>query len=236
MHKGYSTNYFVDSFWPEQKCTSVKLGSTCKATMETHYNRRNVQHLANMEDLIVPAARNIVVADVDGCAIHGYTSIINSKCTLQLAPPNMSLQWVLDGTEYGENISYAKQSTCPNNMTIAQYIEFTRIRAGGALQLRNIVRAIHESMDFTSPASFDLLCQALWQVGPLDSADNIVCTCSCCCCSNCGRLCYCCCHISISVIVIIVVVAIIVVVIVNFIHHCSPLPQLLLFVVVNLQY
>jgi hypothetical protein len=157
----------VDSWWP-QSSNFVALGSTVKATMETHLARQDVQSIANLEDLIVPAGRNLTVGTIffESCGINSLHSVLAARCTIELTQHMSELQWVLNSAPNPENQGYATQAQCPPSMTLLQYLEFTRIRAGGELQFVNIVRALHEGMDFTESHTFDLLRQALWQVGP----------------------------------------------------------------------
>lgn len=112
----------------------------------------------------VSSPLSLIIAQVD----------IASKCTMKLTH-NEFLQRMVsdtDGVDY-ENRAYATQCECPEDMSPLQYLEFARIRVGGGLQQFNLVRAIFEHFDFTSPHAFTLLQQALWQVGPM-SAEGLV--------------------------------------------------------------
>lgn len=126
----------------------------------------------------MPAARNLVMAIVTShvsshshCSVTSVVPNVHSLVTIRLQEFNQ-LQWVLDSTEYSENISYATQAECPHGMTLHEYLEFTRIRSGGNLQFTNLLRALHEGMDFTLPHTLDLLVQSLWQVGPPSTDGN----------------------------------------------------------------
>ena len=166
--------YFAVSYWPDvNQKQVVVLGSTCKATMETHFNTKSIL-TCDVQDLIVPAARNWVVGvSSTTFSSHWHTLIddvstdISSYCTIQLSQKE-SLQWVLDSTDHPENQAYATQANCPAGMLLNEYLEYARIRAGGHLQFTNIVRALHEGLDFSKSHTFDLCLQALLQVGPME--------------------------------------------------------------------
>lgn len=149
----------------------MALGSTCKATMDTHYNTKDITTVRDIDELIVPAARNLVVSIYSppvsahsACSVQSLEMNLHSYVTTQLTAYH-KLQWVLD-SEFGENLEYAKQADCPADLTLHEYLEFARIRAGGTLQFVNIVRALQNGMDFSQLHTFELLTQSLWQVGP----------------------------------------------------------------------
>lgn len=170
------TNHLLASWWEKSlQCNKIELGSTVKATLETHFHHKSVLN-GEVDQLIVPAARNLTLGIVSSQFTNGksfrlsdITVNMHLHCTIQLTTMQ-SLQWVLDSTESNENIAYAHQSDCPTGMTPPQYIEFARIRSGGKLQFVNIIRALHEGiLDFTKLHTIDLLLQALLQVGPWDA-------------------------------------------------------------------
>lgn len=141
--------------------------------METHYKIQNILTLSRVEDLVVKAARDLVVGVVKSpLSSHSHCSMGNVEQDLKsYVITNLTtfkqLQGVLNSADNSENETYASQANCPNGMTLQEYIEIAGIRSGGKLQFLNLVRALHTGMDFTRPHTLDLLVQTLWQVGPL---------------------------------------------------------------------
>ena len=166
--------YFAVSYWQDvNQKRVVVLGSTTNATMETHLKKKSILG-CDVQDLIVPAARNWVVG-VSSTTFSRHTDTliddvktdISFYCTIQLSEKR-SLQWVLDSTDHPENQAYATQANCPAGMLLNEYLEYARIRAGGHLQFKNIIRALYEGLDFSKSHTFDLCLQALLQVGPIE--------------------------------------------------------------------
>lgn len=136
--------------------------------------------VASVEDLIVKNAQNLIgivnspLSSHARCSIGTVQQDLQSFVTIKLSTCKQ-LQWVLDSADNPENTAYATQADCPDGMTLREYLEFARIRSGGALQFLNLVRALlHDGMDFTlsytrlagtvSMASWPYFQANLWQL------------------------------------------------------------------------
>ncbi|RPA82425.1 hypothetical protein BJ508DRAFT_325423 [Ascobolus immersus RN42] len=80
---------------------------------------------------------------------------------------NSLASFSLHGTGHTSNEVLAKQSECPLDLGLHEFVAFGNLRAGHRLQLRNIARDLQaQCMNLTAPEVHTLIMQALWQVGP----------------------------------------------------------------------
>lgn len=117
------------------------------------------------------------------CTFHGIfdgiTSHIPTKVesetikkfatlTVENGSPYESLQWTLTGTNHTQNEVLARQSECPQSLTLCEFINFGSLRADGhRLQLRKLYAMIEtESLAFETVSVQGLIMQTLWEVGP----------------------------------------------------------------------
>ncbi|XP_031623226.1 uncharacterized protein LOC116340729 [Contarinia nasturtii] len=78
-----------------------------------------------------------------------------------------SLQWMLIGN-HTQNEVIARQSECPQHLTLGEYNNFGSLRADGhRLQMRKLYALIAtESLSFETQSVQALIMQTLWQLGP----------------------------------------------------------------------
>lgn len=157
------------SRWVKEKAALVKLGSATKPFGRSHYNS-GLHPSSPLSDFVVP----------NGCDAVWWSPASNSYATLDKHDgrsveiglkvpdgPYHALQWTVSGTTHNANEVLCRQSSCPPELGLSEFVTFGSLRAGGHLQLRNILHAISAlSLSFDTPAVGVLLFQALWEAGP----------------------------------------------------------------------
>lgn len=126
-----------------------------------------------------------LVANTSNCIFHAnqkqMPSPITNEAIKNVCEPFKTkdeyvvLQWTLDGTTHTENEVLAKQSTCPENLTISEFKSFGTLRADGhRLQLRKLCAIIEtEALSFEKESVLALIMQTLWECGVKgDTADG----------------------------------------------------------------
>ncbi|KAF9503488.1 hypothetical protein BS47DRAFT_1369498 [Hydnum rufescens UP504] len=99
---------------------------------------------------------------------------VSSRCTMQLPlGPYSSLQYAVTSTSHTSNEVLAKQSECPADISLHEYITFGGIRAGSRIQWLNISREIAaQTLNLNREEVYLLLTQAAWQIGPQSDGEN----------------------------------------------------------------
>lgn len=99
---------------------------------------------------------------------------IRHLCTFRLPEgPYRALQYTLKGTSHTANQVLARQSECPPELQLHEYIAFGLLRSGRRLQWLNMLREIRsQTLTFSSEAVSMLYLQAAWQVGPAGSNES----------------------------------------------------------------
>ena len=98
-----------------------------------------------------------------------------STCSFRLAPPYQSLQWCIEDTLHSEKRAISELSESPAELRLAEFKRFAGVRAGHRLQLLNVLDVLQNhglSFEHTSVAM--LICQTIWQIGPLGGADDLM--------------------------------------------------------------
>ncbi|KAG8950798.1 hypothetical protein FRC03_012736, partial [Tulasnella sp. 419] len=155
---------------PTRHFPRIVLASTTKSFVKSHYKAQKVS-AATEESILVKhglkwtlfdsARSEWVTQQVTQCSLDGY-------CTLQLPPGRyQTLQYAVSGTSHTSNDIMAIQTECPRDVTLHEFMAFTRIRSGPRLQWLNIVSELRAGhLTFQDEAVYTLLRQAIWQVGP----------------------------------------------------------------------
>lgn len=88
-------------------------------------------------------------------------------CTFKVQEEYACLQWTVDSTTHTQNQVLARQSECPQHLSLAEFIQFGSLRADGhRLQIRNLYAAIEtEALAFEKESVLLLILQALWECG-----------------------------------------------------------------------
>jgi hypothetical protein len=97
-------------------------------------------------------------------------------CTFSLPKgPYDGLQQYLAGTSHTSNKVIADQADCHMDMTIHEFIAFGVLRSGPRLQWMNVLRELRaRTLNFRREEVHLLLAQAVSQVGPFSSDDNLI--------------------------------------------------------------
>ena len=93
---------------------------------------------------------------------------------LKVAAPYDILQFCVSGTTHRENEVIALQSKCPQSLGLKEFLKFGSLRAGHRLQMRNLLDAVEtRSLSFNNSSVHFLIAQSLWQLGPLNDANDL---------------------------------------------------------------
>lgn len=92
---------------------------------------------------------------------------VKKSCTFALDEEYSCLQWSLTGTTHTQNAVIARQSECPQSMSLPEFKNFGSLRADGwRLQLRKLYAMIEtEALSFEKSSVLSLIMQLLWEAG-----------------------------------------------------------------------
>ena len=157
----------------------VTLGSTTKSFIKSHYKITSI-----------PSDESRV------CFNHGLTwglhdkenntqiafpdfhsSDVSSLCTLSFPAGDLydGLQYAVQGTLHTPNEVIAKQSDCPKDLSLHEFISFTSLRSGGRMQWMNIAGELAgRSLTFNRQPVHILFAQAIQQVGNLSKSGEMI--------------------------------------------------------------
>lgn len=145
----------------------LQWSSSTKSFQRTHY--RNIRSTASRDELFVNHALHYRLFDSEKKQwiedpIRG--SIV-SACTFTLPEgPYRKLQYAILSTLHTPNQVIARQSECPGELSVHEYLSFGMLRAGSRLQWRNILRELRSrTLTFSNEAVEMLLMQCAWQAG-----------------------------------------------------------------------
>ncbi|KAG8953382.1 hypothetical protein FRC03_011783 [Tulasnella sp. 419] len=166
----YSYSALASYHSQNDRDSRIVFASSTKSFAQSHYSHQNVSYAT--EDAICvnhglkwslyDSSRNEwVPSTITNCTI-------NDHCTLQLPSGKYhNLQYVVSGTSHTSNEVMANQSDCSQELSLHEFIAFTRIRSGPRLQWLNIISELRsDSLSFREEAVYVLLRQAIWQIGP----------------------------------------------------------------------
>ncbi|KAG8922740.1 hypothetical protein FRC02_011637 [Tulasnella sp. 418] len=166
----YSYSALASYHSQNDRDSRIVFASSTKSFAQSHYSHQNVSYAT--EDAICvnhglkwslyDSSRNEwVPSTITNCTI-------NDHCTLQLPSGKYhNLQYAVSGTSHTSNEVMANQSDCSQELSLHEFIAFTRIRSGPRLQWLNIISELRsDSLSFREEAVYVLLRQAIWQIGP----------------------------------------------------------------------
>ena len=152
-----------------KNATLVHLGSTVKATLDSHYRIMSVYE--NTDNFILNNSMNLFYHG-NADPFNFTSKVIKKRCTFSISsnfPSYSGLQWALDSTTHAPNQIYASQVNCPQDLSIPEYLQFGTVRAGHRLQYRNILWSmVSQKQSMDSEPVHQLYCQSLWEVGKRD--------------------------------------------------------------------
>ena len=93
---------------------------------------------------------------------------VREQCTFKLpSGPYAELQWAVNNTTHTSNDVIARQSECPEALTLHEFYAFGNLRCGHQLQWRNIARElVAHDLNFSRDETYTLVTQMAWQAGP----------------------------------------------------------------------
>ncbi|MCJ1386871.1 hypothetical protein MMC17_009999 [Xylographa soralifera] len=93
---------------------------------------------------------------------------VREQCTLKLqSGPYAELQYAVTNTIHTSNDVIARQSGCPEALTLHEFYAFGTLRSGHRLQWRNIARElVAHDLNFSRDETYILVTQMAWQAGP----------------------------------------------------------------------
>ncbi|KAG8920981.1 hypothetical protein FRC02_000520, partial [Tulasnella sp. 418] len=148
----------------------VVLASISKSFGVSHYREQNV---AGATEASVCVNHGLKWKLFDSSRCEWVTQRISKcsiedHCILRLHPGRyQSLQYAVSGTSHTSNETMANQAACPTELTLHEFMAFTKIRSGPRLQWLNIMSELRSgSLNLQEEAVYSLISQAVWQMGP----------------------------------------------------------------------
>ncbi|KAI0275452.1 hypothetical protein BC834DRAFT_852936 [Gloeopeniophorella convolvens] len=149
----------------------ISLGSTTKSfSDQAHY--KSVQIPAEESSVCVNHGLTWQLFDADRRSwVERASPIFNVKhlCTpIVEAGPYSHLHFAVADTLHSSNDVIADQASCPDDLSLHEYLAFSTLRSGPRLQWLNIMRELgSSSLSFRREEVHTLITQAAWQLGPL---------------------------------------------------------------------
>ncbi|XP_031632913.1 uncharacterized protein LOC116346822 [Contarinia nasturtii] len=169
----------IKANWVEYREIAAFNRSTSKYVTLGSTKRRRSENLhvdENVRQFIVPNSLNCVL-HVHDMAIPTSLSdnAIKDICTFKAQNEYLGLQWTVQSTNHTEAEVLARQSECPQNLSLAEYKNFGMLRADGhRLQLRKLHGMIAtDALSFEKESVLSLILQTLWECGVSGDAKSI---------------------------------------------------------------
>lgn len=152
--------------------------SITKSFLATHYRLARLP--TTIHDICVKNAMNFSFYDMSTriwTANRAQQIDIRHLCTFYLpAGPYKSLQYTLKATSHSANLVLSRQSECPPELQLHEYVAFGLLRSGRRLQWLNILRELRSrTLTFGAEEVNMLISQAVWQVGAPETSGEREC-------------------------------------------------------------
>ena len=157
-----------------QKLTTF--GSISKHFAVSHYNAIIINLGTSLIEAYKPNGFSIDYCTLDKPIKYdiNYDLCIN-LCSFTPLQPYNSLQLALKWVTHTENEIISKQSKCPKELELFEYIKYGFFRAGHNLQLLNLLDAVEtRGLSFNHESVYMLISQALWQVAPITANERLI--------------------------------------------------------------
>lgn len=148
----------------------VTLGSTKRR------NREMIHVDEQFRMFVVEHSFNLVFHVRDECIPSALADdVAKEMCTFKVQDEYRVLQWTVNSTLHTQNQVLARQSECPQTLSLAQFKNFGSLRADGhRLQLRNLYGMLEtEALAFEKESVLSLIMQILWECGASGSGKAI---------------------------------------------------------------
>jgi hypothetical protein len=168
VHRYWKDYHRVSHYWKGNN-QIIFLGSTTKATLDTHYRQiPSVLSLGQSSFILDNGMTHLVFR-----ANTSQSSKIGSlkkQCTLQMnhriSPSYRYMQWAIDSCSHTSNSVLARQNTCHADMSLGEFYHFGCLRAGHRIQYRNLFMSLSSGkLSLKTEAVCQLICQAMWEAG-----------------------------------------------------------------------
>jgi hypothetical protein len=150
----------------------VTLGSNCALFRNTRFKELKVYEFPDVNDYIKPCGYNLCYSSLKYEIKYGKKTHFRDLCTLRALEPFACLDWALSSTNHTENQVIAALGICPQTVSKAEFLKFGLYRSGPRLQALNLIDALESKiLPFKHEAVFNLMIQALWELGPITTKD-----------------------------------------------------------------
>jgi hypothetical protein len=168
VHRDWKNYHRVSHYWKGNN-QIIFLGSTTKATLDTHYRENPSVLNSGQSSFILENGMTGLVFRAN-TSHSSTTGSLKKQCTLQICPrvsPSYhNMQWAIDSCSHTSNSVLARQNTCHPDMSLGEFYHFGSLRAGNRLQYRNLVMSLSSGkLSLKSEAVCQLICQAMWEAG-----------------------------------------------------------------------
>lgn len=150
---------------------NTTFGSTSRLFMNSHYSRIQLSNDISLSEVFKPNGYSVEFSSGVTFSTIKYKIQKNMDFIILsfiLNNPYSELQNLIANTSHNENLIIAYQEKCNPKLQINEFLKFGFFRAGGTLQLLNLLDAFEtRGLNLKNENIFMLFCQALYQIGPL---------------------------------------------------------------------
>jgi hypothetical protein len=168
VYRDWKDYHRVSPYWKGNN-QIIFLGSTTKATLDTHY-RENPSVLSSGQSSFILENGMTHLVFRDNTSHASTKGSLKKQCTLQVCPvvsPSYhNMQWAIDSCSHTSNSVLARQNTCHADMSLCEFYHFGCLRAGHRIQYRNLLMSLFSGkLSLKSEAVCQLISQAMWEAG-----------------------------------------------------------------------
>ncbi|KAF2759861.1 hypothetical protein EJ05DRAFT_463267 [Pseudovirgaria hyperparasitica] len=154
----------------------IVIRSATKPIHVSHYRDADISSATEQSICVEHAMQYDIHDSRNEKAAHkfiGYADV-RKACSQPIMDKNYEgLQSWVDNTTHQPNEVIAKQSECPLELSVHEYLSFGHLRSGPYLQWHNIARALIDgTLNFNTEAVSVILAQCAWQAGPCCAEDD----------------------------------------------------------------
>lgn len=150
----------------------IEIQSATKSFCVAHYKRQKAKDATVDSICVAHGLQYSLYEKQTSLPTHKFLNgcDVRDKCTLKLPPGTYEdLQPFISNTIHTSNDALARQSECPIGLTLHEFYSFATLRSGHRLQSYNIARELlSRTMNFNHFEVGILVCQTMWQAGPVD--------------------------------------------------------------------
>ena len=130
--------------------------------------------LPNTEELHLGHNWRLLAPSSDYFRNEKYVDKLREKCLPKLTGVYKVLQWTIDSNTHSDNQVICRQHECPKDLSLREFRTFGCMRAGGRIQLRNLVAAIKsDELSWHHEDVLMLISQTVWETGTRSNAARV---------------------------------------------------------------